>query len=49
MAEYMSVQAVKAVVRRLGQVVQQGLTGFAVGEVWDVTAAVGVIFALGLV
>lgn len=48
-AELLSREAVRTVVRRLGQLAQGGLTGLVTGEVRDVRAAVGVIFTLGIV
>lgn len=47
-AEYLSLLAVKAVVRRLSQMLQNGLTGFVAGEVVDVTTAVRTLFAFGV-
>ena len=48
-AEYLSMLAVKAVTRRLGQLVQEGLTGVMAGEVLDVQTAVKTVFAFELV
>lgn len=48
-AELLSREAMKTVVKRLGQLAQDGLTGLVTGEVRDVGAAVGVIFTLGIV
>ena len=47
-AEYLSVVALKMIVRNLGQLVQKGLTGLVAGEVVDVTTAVRTTFALGV-
>jgi len=48
-AEYLSALAVKAVVRRLGQMLQRGLTGLVSGEVVDVGTAVRTMFVFGVV
>lgn len=48
-AELLSWEAMKLVMRRLGQLAQGGLTGLVTGEVRDVGAAVGVVFTLGIV
>ena len=45
---YLSVQAIKAVVRRLSQMAQAGMTGLVVGEVTDVKTAVRIAFSLGV-
>ena len=47
-AEYLSTLVVKAIVRRLGQMIQAGLTGFVAGEVVDVQTAIRTIFAFGV-
>ena len=49
MAKYISLQAVRAVVRRLGQMVQMGLTGLVSGQVVDVKAETRMLFAFGIV
>ena len=48
LAEYLSIMAVKAVARRLGQMIQGGLTGLVAGEIVDVQTAVRTIFAFDL-
>ncbi len=47
MAEVLGVMAVRAVVKRLGQLVQGGLTGVVVGGV-EGGRGVGVVVALGV-
>lgn len=47
-AGYLSLIALKAVIRQLGQMLQRGLTGFVSGEVVDVRNEYKVLFTFGV-
>ena len=47
-AEYLSVLVLRMIVRRLGQLVQKGMTGLVAGEVVDVKTAVRTTFVFGV-